>query len=210
MQREFGIGGMVISQRPSDVNETVLSQCGTMLALRLTNSADRAKVQASLPDSLAGIIESLPILRVGEAIITGEAARLPIRCRIALPQPENRPDSEDPRVAERWGSARLDESYGRVMASWRSQNPRWAVASIPRQPLTKEQMEMERTPVSSSMVLSLGYDEISQTLEVEFSSNLVYQYYNVPNVLYQQMMASDSIGKFVNSQVKPNFPCSRV
>lgn len=69
--RKFGIGGMVISQRPSDVNETVLSQCGTMIGLRLSNSADRAKVQASLPDSLAGIVESLPILHVGEAVITG-------------------------------------------------------------------------------------------------------------------------------------------
>jgi uncharacterized protein len=208
--RKFGIGGMIISQRPSDVNETVLSQCGTMLALRLTNSADRAKVQASLPDSLAGIIESLPILRVGEAIITGEAARLPIRCRITLPRPDNRPDSEDPKVAERWSSQRITENYNRVMASWRSQNPRWAATRITRQPLQKEQMDMERNPVSSSMVLSVGYDETSQTLEVEFNTNLVYQYYNVPTIVYEQMMAAESIGKFINGQVKPNFPCSRV
>ena len=69
---------------------------------------------------------------------------------------------------------------------------------------------MERTAVSSSMVLSLGYDEASQTLEVEFNSNLVYQYYNVPSVVFEQMMASESVGKFINSQGKPNFPSSRV
>jgi hypothetical protein len=208
--RKFGIGGMVISQRPSDVNDTVLSQCGTIIALRLTNSADRAKVQASLPDSLAGIVESLPILRVGEAIITGEAARLPIRCRVTLPQAQNRPDSEDPRVAGRWASDRIAEGYDRVVASWRSQNSRWAVARIPRQNLEEEQADMERHPMSSSMVISLGYDEASQTLEVEFKTGLVYQYYNVPPIVNEQLMAAESAGKFINAQVKPNFPCSRV
>ena len=208
--RKFGVGGMVISQRPSDVNETVLSQCGTIIALRLTNSADRGKVQASLPDSLAGLVESLPILRVGEAIITGEAARLPIRCRITLPEPANRPDSEDPQVEQRWGSNRVSEGYDRVMASWRSQNPRWAANRVVRKKLEEKENDMERNQVTSSMVLSIGYDDGSQTLEVEFSSNLIYQYYNVPAVIYEQLLAADSAGKFINGQVKPNFPCSRV
>lgn len=208
--RKFGIGGMVISQRPSDVNETVLSQCGTMIALRLTNSADRGKVQASLPDSLAGIVESLPILRVGEAIITGEAARLPIRCRITLPELGNRPDSEDPKVAQRWASERMAEGYDRVLASWRSQNARWAASRVVRNPIQELEADMERNPVTSSMVLSIGYDETSQTLEVEFRSNLVYQYYDVPPVIYEQLLAAESAGTFINTQVKPHFPCSRV
>ena len=83
--RKFGIGAMIVSQRPSEVDETILSQCGTFIALRLSNAADRSKVQGALPDNLSGIVESLPVLRTGEAIITGEAARLPLRCRIALP-----------------------------------------------------------------------------------------------------------------------------
>ncbi|HKT88809.1 MAG TPA: helicase HerA-like domain-containing protein, partial [Candidatus Sulfotelmatobacter sp.] len=112
--RKFGIGAMVVSQRPSEVDETILSQCGTFIALRLSNSSDRAKVQASLPDNLAGVVDSLPILRVGEAIITGEAARLPIRCRITLPGEGQRPNSEDPEVAERWKNPRRLEDYGRV------------------------------------------------------------------------------------------------
>lgn len=208
--RKFGVGGMVISQRASDVNETVLSQCGTMVALRLSNSADRAKVQASLPDSLAGIVESLPILRVGEAVITGEAARLPIRCRITLPRADHRPDSEDPAVAASWASKRLPEGYDRVVASWRSQNPRWAAVRPARDLVPEESKDMDRAAVTSSMVRSVGYDEGAQTLEVEFNSGLVYQYYNVPAVIHEQLLASDSMGKFINFQVKPHFPCSRV
>ena len=108
--RKFGIGAMIVSQRPSEVDDTILSQCGTFIALRLSNSSDRNKVQASLPDSLAGVIDSLPVLRTGEAIITGEAARLPIRCRIALPDEQYRPNSEDPQVAKHWQAPRKPEN----------------------------------------------------------------------------------------------------
>lgn len=208
--RKFGIGAMIVSQRPSEVDETILSQCGTFIALRLSNSADRAKVQASLPDNLAGVVDSLPVLRVGEAIITGEAARLPIRCRITLPDEKNRPNSEDPAVAERWLGARLPESYGRVAASWRAQDPTWTILRVLRTKLTKEEIaNMDRETVVSSTVLSIGYEPSTNTLEVEFKSG-VYQYYNVPEPIYQQLMASDSKGKFINAYIKPVYPCSRV
>lgn len=208
--RKFGIGAMIVSQRPSEVDETILSQCGTFIALRLSNSADRAKVQASLPDNLAGVVDSLPVLRVGEAIITGEAARLPIRCRITLPDEMNRPNSEDPAVAKRWQGARLPESYERVAAAWRAQNPTWTTLRVLRTPLTQEEIEnMDREMVASSTVLSIGYEPSSNTLEVEFKSG-VYQYYNVPEPIYQQLMASDSKGKFMHAYIKPAYPCSRV
>ena len=73
---------MIVSQRPSEIDDTILSQCGTFFSLRLSNASDRSKVQAALPDSLSGIVDSLPVLRTGEAVITGEAAKLPVRCRI--------------------------------------------------------------------------------------------------------------------------------
>lgn len=209
--RKFGIGAMIVSQRPSEVDETILSQCGTFIALRLSNSSDRAKVQASLPDNLAGVIDSLPVLRVGEAIITGEAARLPIRCRIALPDEKHRPNSEDPAVAKRWQGARLPESYERVAASWRAQNPNWTTLRVLRTPVSKEEIEsMEREMVDSSTVLSIGYEPTSSTLEVEFKNGGLYQYYNVPEPIYQQLMASDSKGKFLHVYIKPAYPCSRV
>jgi hypothetical protein len=123
--RKFGIGAMIVSQRPTEIDETILSQCGTFIALRLSNSADRAKVQAALPDSLSGLMDSLPVLRTGEAIIAGEAAKLPIRCRITLPPADARPSSEDPLVAEAWAKKWAEGDYDRVAAAWRAQNPRW-------------------------------------------------------------------------------------
>lgn len=123
--RKFGVGAMIVSQRPSEIDETILSQCGTFVSLRLSNSADRSKVQAALPDSLSGLIDSLPILRTGEAIITGEAAMLPIRCRIALPPENCRPSSEDPSVSTSWSNIREDTNYVRLSAAWRAQNPQF-------------------------------------------------------------------------------------
>jgi len=123
--RKFGIGAMIVSQRPSEIDDTILSQCGTFFSLRLSNAADRSKVQAALPDSLSGIVDSLPVLRTGEAVITGEAAKLPVRCRITLPEEGKRPSSEDPMVAQSWCTDRGAEDYSSLTAAWRSQNPRW-------------------------------------------------------------------------------------
>jgi uncharacterized protein len=119
--RKYGIGAMVISQRPAEVDETVLSQCGTMIALRLSNPADRARIKGTLPDNLAALMDLLPVLRTGEAIIAGEAARLPVRCRITLPSEQHLPRSLDPEVTKAWSRRRVAEGYDRVLASWRAQ-----------------------------------------------------------------------------------------
>jgi hypothetical protein len=169
--RKFGIGAMIISQRPSEVDETILSQCGTFVALRLSNASDRGKVQAALPDSLAGLVDSLPVLRTGEAIIVGEAAHLPIRCRVTLPSEEHRPNSGDPEVAKHWLLSRLAESYDRVAASWRSQNPRWTTVRPQRTKLPENEVtQMEREPVESSTIVSIGYDPTAEILEVDLST----------------------------------------
>jgi len=123
--RKFGVGAMVVSQRPSEVDDTILSQCGTFFALRLSNSTDRSQVQASLSDNLRGIVDGLPVLRTGEAIVIGEAARLPVRCRITLPGDDERPQSGDPRVAPAWSAKRQKSDFENVVAAWRSQNPNW-------------------------------------------------------------------------------------
>ena len=128
--RKYGVGAMVISQRPSEVDETILSQCGTYFALRLTNPSDRARVQGTLPDGLMSLLDSLPVLRTGEAIIMGEAAKLPMRCRVTLPTPEHRPKSSDPKVSQQWSIKRRNESYERLVASWRAQKPRAVVNQV--------------------------------------------------------------------------------
>ena len=69
---------------------------------------------------------------------------------------------------------------------------------------------MERELVASSTILSAGYEAASETLEVEFKGGSFYQYYNVPESVYQNFMASDSKGKFLHVYIKNSYPCSRV
>ena len=99
--RKFGLGALVISQRPSEISETILAQVGTFISLRLTNSGDQSVVKNSAPDNLNSLINLLPALRTGEAIIVGEAIKIPSRVRIALNNP--RPTSSDPELVEGWG-----------------------------------------------------------------------------------------------------------
>lgn len=84
--RKYGVGLVVISQRPSEVNRTVLSQSNNFIAMRLTNADDQAVVKRLLPDSLGDYAEMLPILDIGEALIVGDASLLPSRIRIAPPK----------------------------------------------------------------------------------------------------------------------------
>ncbi|MCY3782252.1 MAG: ATP-binding protein [Chloroflexi bacterium] len=146
--RKYGVGAMVVSQRPSEVNETILSQCGTYFALRLSNPTDRARVQGTLPDGLVGLLDVLPILRTGEAVVTGEAAKLPMRCRVTLPPKEHRPRSEDPEVSLKWQLSRRDESYERVVTSWRSQSP----LAVPHQ------LDITRVEVDDESDVEIGGD----------------------------------------------------
>lgn len=128
--RKYGVGAMLVSQRPSEIDETVLSQCGTLIALRLSNPADRARVTGALPDNLSGLMDLLPVLRTGETIISGEAARLPVRCRVSLPPIDRLPRSSDPKVSEAWRTRRVAEGYDRMVASWRAQRTTAVVRDV--------------------------------------------------------------------------------
>lgn len=119
--RKYGLGAVVVSQRPSELDDTVMSQCGTMCALRLSNSQDQASIKAVVPDAMAGILDILPSLRTGEALVLGEAIAIPSRIRLPLIEP--RPKSDDPKVKERWQDAReLKPEFQEAVYSWRTQN----------------------------------------------------------------------------------------
>lgn len=118
--RKYGIGGIVVSQRPVELDETVLSQCGTFIALRLSNPDDQNRVRSLAPDALGGVLNLLPTLRTGEALVLGEAIHIPSRVRVALVEP--RPDSRDPEVASRWRQpAPVNPAYRRAVTAWREQ-----------------------------------------------------------------------------------------
>ena len=120
--RKFGVGSMLISQRPSEIDETILSQCGTLFSLRITNATDRARIKSAMADGLSGIIDALPILRTGEAIVTGEAVKLPMRFKFRIPQEGQLPNSQDPKVAESWSEDAVQSDFESLVNCWRQQN----------------------------------------------------------------------------------------
>lgn len=120
--RKFGVGSMLISQRPSEIDETILSQCGTLFSLRISNSADRSRVKSAMSDSLSGIVDSLPVLRTGEAIVTGEAAKLPMRFKFRIPKKGQFPNSHDPQVSKSWTNVRKAHDFNVLVSAWRSQS----------------------------------------------------------------------------------------
>lgn len=119
--RKFGVGAMVISQRPSEISETILAQVGTFIALRLTNSTDQSIVKSLAPDNMNSLINLLPSLRIGEAIVVGEAIKIPSRIKLPLQNP--RPDSADPKTVESWRKtfAINDDDYKTVVTKIREQ-----------------------------------------------------------------------------------------
>ena len=127
--RKYGISAMVVSQRPSEIDPTILSQCATTIALRLTNSNDRGIIANSISDNLSNLVNMLPILKTGESIIIGEAVKMPMRAIITFPEKKNRPDSNDPIVASDekgkggWNNKLdvTDEDYQNIVKAWRLQ-----------------------------------------------------------------------------------------
>lgn len=114
--RKYGIGLMLVSQRPADVESTVISQCGTWLVLRLTNAADQHQVSRFLPDGLSGMTKALPTLAQQEAIFVGEGAAMPARVRIRDLKKSQLPKSDTARFAEGWTLDRLTESEIKIVA----------------------------------------------------------------------------------------------
>jgi hypothetical protein len=107
--RKYGIGLMLVSQRPADIESTVISQCGTWLVLRLTNAADQQHVARFLPDGLTGMTKALPNLAQQEAIFVGEGSSMPARIRIRDLTDEQLPKSETAKFAKGWTLDRLTE-----------------------------------------------------------------------------------------------------
>ena len=114
--RKYGIGLMLVSQRPADLEGTVISQCGTWLVLRLTNSADQQHVARFLPDGLLGMTKALPNLAQQEAIFVGEGAALPARVRIRDLTSDQLPKSETAKFAQGWSTERLSEDEINIVA----------------------------------------------------------------------------------------------
>jgi len=117
--RKYGIGLVVISQRPSEVNRTVLSQSNNFIAMRLTNVDDQAVVKRLLPDSLGDYAEMLPILDIGEALVVGDASLLP-SC-IKVTQPTLKPHSATVEFWDEWTKDSVDVDIEAAIEALRKQ-----------------------------------------------------------------------------------------
>ena len=118
--RKYGVGLLLVTQRPSELDETVLSQCGTIIALRMNNTRDRSHVSAAIQDELRAIVDLLPSLRTGEGIISGEGVSIPSRVQFyKLP---HAPKSADAEVVNEWSRAYSfsDDDYKQLVSLWRN------------------------------------------------------------------------------------------
>ena len=120
--RKYGVSLGLITQRPSDLAEGVLSQLGTIIAMRLNNERDQAFVKAAMPEGSRGFLDSIPALRNREAIVCGEGVSIPIRVALDTLEEHKRPASGDPLFSELWKRTGGEEdSLARTIKRWRSQ-----------------------------------------------------------------------------------------
>nr|WP_314472734.1 DUF87 domain-containing protein [uncultured Capnocytophaga sp.] len=117
--RKYGVSLVVISQRPAEVNRTVLSQCNNFISLRLSNAEDQTVIKRLLPDNLAGLTEVLPILDIGEALVVGDASLLPTR--ILISEPTIKPDSATIKFWKEWSNKNAKQDIANAVIGLRKQ-----------------------------------------------------------------------------------------
>jgi uncharacterized protein len=120
--RKYGVSLGLITQRPSDLAEGVLSQCGTIISMRLNNDRDQAYVRAAMPEGARGFLDSIPALRNRECIVCGEGVSIPIRVALDTLEEYKRPASEDPLFSTLWQDVGGEsDMLDRIVRRWRSQ-----------------------------------------------------------------------------------------
>ncbi len=117
--RKYGLSLMVVSQRPSEVSETIFAQCNNFMALRLTNNADQSYVRRLFPDNSNGITDILPNLAPGECVVVGDAVLLPAVIQMPMPDPE--PHSQSVCVHQEWNELWREITFSNVICRWRKE-----------------------------------------------------------------------------------------
>lgn len=113
--RKYGVGLVIISQRPSEVNRTVLSQCNNFISLRLTNVEDQNVIKRLLPDNLGNIADNLSLLDIAEAIVVGDAILLP--SRIKIDHPTIVPSSQTVKFWQKWNEKDLHQDLNMAVTN---------------------------------------------------------------------------------------------
>jgi hypothetical protein len=120
--RKYGVSLGLVTQRPSDLAEGVLSQCGTIIAMRLNNERDQQHVKAAMPEGARGFMETIPALRNRECVVCGEGTSIPMRIALDNLEENKRPASGDPLFSVLWKNSGDEPAMiGRVIDRWRRQ-----------------------------------------------------------------------------------------
>jgi DNA helicase HerA-like ATPase len=120
--RKYGVSLGLITQRPSEISETVLSQVNTLFALRMSNEQDQQFVRRAMPENAAGLLAALPALRAQEAVAVGEGVTVPMRLRLRDLGPEERPRSDTAAFSAVWAADSHDRQFIRTtIERWRRQ-----------------------------------------------------------------------------------------
>jgi uncharacterized protein len=117
--RKYGLSLMVVSQRPSEVSDTIFSQCNNFVALRLTNISDQNYIKGLLPNNANSITDILPTLSAGECLIVGDATPMPAIVKMEMPDPE--PKSESIKFHSQWENEWKEITFSEVITRWRKE-----------------------------------------------------------------------------------------
>lgn len=117
--RKYGLNLMVVSQRPSEVSETIFSQCNNFIVLKLTNVNDQSYIKNLLPDNNASLVDVLPTLAAGECLVVGDAVPLPAVVKMDMPNPV--PNSRNVNVYDEWNKDWIDIVFDDVIKRWRKE-----------------------------------------------------------------------------------------
>ncbi|MEM7042175.1 MAG: ATP-binding protein [Pseudomonadota bacterium] len=118
--RKYGLSLCLVSQRPSELAPSVLSQCNTSFVFRITSLKDQEIIQGTVADSASGLLDFLPLLGNGEAVVIGDAVSMPVRIRFDRLDQDHRPQSMTARFSEAWRATPVDKVFVReVVDRWR-------------------------------------------------------------------------------------------
>jgi len=139
--RKYGVSAMLISQRPAELSETVLAQCNSFVAMRLSNPEDQGYVAKVVSDHFTGLIQMLPVLRPGEAFVIGDSVIMPMRTLVDLPRPA--PQSGNIDFLGLWADSTPDYDIDEIIDHWRRQD-RQHVNELSEQHVTRRDPKAER------------------------------------------------------------------
>jgi uncharacterized protein len=153
--RKYGVSLCIVSQRPAELDPTILSQCNTVFSLRLTNERDQEILKAGISDAAASLLEFMPTMGAGEAVTFGEGVALPTRIKFDMLPANELPRSTTASFTKNWAKDLPDDTFlHEIVSRWRAQtyNPDSANYSV----------DQPATPAASAMTLPPGLTDVLQ------------------------------------------------